>query len=374
MKEATKFSLENLLHRPSIEFDSVRSETEITDKVIMVTGVGGSIGSALSRRIINLTPAHLILLEKSENDLYHLGIELQSKETAVRTTFVLGDVCDASLLAEVFERHRPRIVFHAAALKHVPLLEQHPLTAVRNNVLGTHTLVRQAIQFRVDEMVMLSTDKAVNPVSIMGASKRIAELVLRAQSGGATRLKSVRFGNVLGSRGSVVPRFAELIEKRSPLTVTHPEATRYFMTEYEAVELILCALWHGISGDVLVPDLGSPVRILELAEKMIRLAGLMPDKDIPITFTGLRPGEKLIEELLSSTETILPSGNPSIRRVRSSAPMAIEVESWIDELMEALEWRDAMALIEKVCEILPEYSPSAELLDYARVRTGMLSP
>lgn len=372
MKEAIAISPEALLHRPLIKFDSVRTQAEMTGKVILVTGAGGSIGSALAQRLSESASVHLVLLEKSENDLYELGNQLS--KAVCRTTFAIGDVSDASLLAEIFEMHRPQIVFHAAALKHVPLMERHPLAAVHNNVLGTYTLVKQAIEFRVDNLVMLSTDKAVNPASIMGASKRIAELVLCALAESATRLTSVRFGNVFGSRGSVVPRFAELIEKRLPLTVTHTEATRYFMTGHEAVELILSAVWLGTGGDVLVPKLGNPKRILDLAEELIRLAGLVPETDVPIIFTGLRPGEKLFEELLASDDTVSDTENPGIRSVKSLTHTALRIEGWIAELTDITKRRDAAALIAKVCEILPEYRPSAELLEYVRVRTGDVEP
>ena len=362
MKKVEDELFVSLLNRSSIRFDRERLLNEIAGKRVLVTGAGGSIGSALSRRLMSLAPAQLILLEHSENELYQLGIEWEATETHSNLTFVLGDVCDKSLLDEVFIRHRPQVVFHAAAFKHVPLSEQHPLAVIHNNVIGTFVLMDAAVRHGVESLVLLSTDKAVAPVNIMGASKRFAELVLLGMCDERTRSIVARFGNVLGSRGSVVPRFSELIARRSPLMVSHPEASRFFMSAHEATEMITGSLWLGSCGNLFVPDLQEPVRILSLAERMIEAAGCSPGKDIPIVFSGLRPGEKLSEELISQHESAHPTAHPQVRRVESPVPSAAVIQGLIIELQEALTRRDRVRVLEIVCEAVPEYQPSPELL------------
>lgn len=352
----------SLLNRSPIQFDEERLLGEIEGKRVLVTGAGGSIGSALSQRLKSLSPAQLILLDHSENELYHLGVELEANCKSSHVMFVLGDVCDKPLLDEVFIRHRPQVVFHAAAFKHVPLSEQHPLAVIHNNVIGTYLLADGGIRHGVERLVLLSTDKAVNSVSIMGASKRFAELILLGTCDGSTRSIVVRFGNVLGSRGSVVPRFSEQLAQRLPLTVSHPEASRFFMSAREATELIIGSLWLSSCGNLFVPDLQEPVRILLLAERMIEAAGCSPGKDIPITFSGLRSGEKLSEELISAHETAHSTAHPRVRSVESPVPSAAVVRVLIAELQEALARRDRVRVLEIVREAVPEYQPGDELL------------
>ena len=362
MKNVEDRLFSSLLNRASIQFDEGQLLSEIEGKRVLVTGAGGSIGSVLSRRLMSLAPAQLILLDHSENELYQLGVELEADEIGTPLTFVLGNVCDKPLLDEVFIRHRPQIVFHAAAFKHVPLSEHQPLAVIHNNVIGSYLLADCGIRHGVEKLVLLSTDKAVSSTSIMGASKRFAELIWLGLCGARTRSVVVRFVNVFGSRGSVVPRFAEQIVRRSPLTVSHPEASRFFMTAHEATGLIIGVLWLSASGTLFVPDLQESVRILTLAERMIEDAGYAPDKDIPITFCDLRPGEKLSEDLISAHEVSYPTAHPQVRRVESPVPSARVIRNLIAELQKASACRDVVRLLEIVCEAVPEYQPSAVLL------------
>ncbi|HKV38557.1 MAG TPA: polysaccharide biosynthesis protein, partial [Blastocatellia bacterium] len=280
------FQLQKLLTNPPIPLDHNRAEATIRRKSVLVTGAGGSIASSLCRRIKQFGPKTLILLEQSENNLYQIDLDLSADQSGVRLVPVLGDAGDLGLLDNVFDAYQPDLIFHTAAYKHVPLLERQPLAAIMNNVLGTYNLVNSAIQRRIPRLIMLSTDKAVNPASIMGASKRVAELMMLGLNSRQCLLTSVRLGNVLGSQGSVVPRFEEQIRRREPVTVTHPDAARFFMTADDAVELVLAA-WLGTGGDILVPDLGEPVRIIDLANTMIDAAAVDPGSQPPITFTGL---------------------------------------------------------------------------------------
>ncbi len=357
--------LERLLDRPPISIDAVSIGSEISGRVVLVTGAGGSLGSALSRRVVSFAPKRLLLLEGAENNLFELELELTEKGADLPITPILGDVCDELLLDEIFAAYRPQIVFHAAAFKHVPLLERHPLAAVRNNVLGAYKLAKRALRYGARSLVMISTDKAVNPASVAGVSKRLSELILLAMNSGWARLTSVRLCNVIGSRGSVIPRFIAQISRGGPITVTHPNASRYFLRLSEAVDLILAAAPLGVGGDILVPDPGRPIRIIELVEKLIRLAGLMPGKEVAIVFTGLRSGEKLCDELLSKDEAALPTEIEGLRRVVGVASAA-EVEEWVGELEALIEQRNSAALVEKLCRIVPEYRPSNELLARAR--------
>ncbi|MDQ3687828.1 MAG: polysaccharide biosynthesis protein [Acidobacteriota bacterium] len=354
--------------RALIQFEGAGAASAVVGKKIMITGAGGSVGSALAREILSFEPSSLLLLEHSENNLFQIEKALFENPAGSRVVSFLGDVNDELLLDEIFERHGPQLVFHAAAFKHVPLLENHPLSAIQNNVVGTHSLAKKSVQHHALRVVMLSTDKAVNPSSIMGASKRIAELILRAMSTPETTMLSVRFGNVIGSRGSVFPLFAEQIKLRRPLTVTHPEATRYFLNLSEAVNLVLQAVWLGSGGDILVPELGRPVKILHVAEQLIHQSGLLPDVDLPIVFTGLRPGEKMHEELISDNEVAGQTEIKGIRKIAQPAVSLIEVERWLTGLQESLKRRNVSALVEEVCRIVPEYRPSPAVLESGRAK------
>ena len=312
-----RVELEDLLGRESVSLDDAGLHQLITGRVVMVSGAGGSIGSELCRQIAKFSPSRLVLLESSEFSLYRMDEELAQLHPALERGCWAGDVRDAERVAEVLAVERPAVIFHAAAYKHVPLMEQvNAWQAVRTNALGTLTLARAAQQAGVDKFVLISTDKAVNPTNVMGASKRLAERLCRAQqAAGGTRFVTVRFGNVLGSNGSVIPKFREQIARGGPVTVTHPDIVRYFMTIPEAAQLVLQAGCMGQGGEIFVLDMGEPVKIVDLARDMIRLSGFSDD-DIRLEFTGLRPGEKLYEELLADDEATLPTPHPKLRIAR----------------------------------------------------------
>jgi FlaA1/EpsC-like NDP-sugar epimerase len=292
----------------------------LKEKRILVTGAGGSIGAELCRQIAAHGAEMLILLERYESSVYVLDLDLRRRFPSVNVMPVVGDITQAERVSAVFRAYRPDIVFHAAAHKHVPLMEQFPGEAVRNNVFGTRIVAEAALMSGSTQFVLLSTDKAVHPSSVMGATKRIAELLIQSMNGlGTTRFSAVRFGNVLGSNGSVVPLFADQIRTGGPVTVTHPDIRRYFMTIPDAVQLVLQAGMMGTGGEVFVLDMGEQVLIVELARRMIELAGLVPDKDIKIEFIGLRPGEKLSEALFEETELVEPTAHFKVKRAVSTS-------------------------------------------------------
>ena len=295
--------IEDLLHREEIKVDLPLIGSYLYEQVVLVTGAGGSIGSELCRQVMEYKPKLLILLGHGENSIYNIHRELTSRGSDVPIVPVIADVKDEERMEQVFAKYLPQVVFHAAAHKHVPLMESNPAEAVKNNVQGTYTVAKLSSEFAVGRFVLISTDKAVNPTSVMGATKRVAELVLQLfVNTGSTKYMAVRFGNVLGSRGSVIPLFKEQIAKGGPVTVTHPDMVRYFMTIPEAVSLVLQTGALGQGGEVFVLDMGEPVKILDMAKDLITLSGMRPDFDIKIEFTGLRPGEKLFEELLTHSE------------------------------------------------------------------------
>jgi FlaA1/EpsC-like NDP-sugar epimerase len=323
-----------LSRKPVAKGDEAGLASSYRDRIVLITGAAGSIGSELARQLCRFKPAKLFLLDRDENGLFEAGLELR-EHCCSEIHEVLADVRQASRVSNVLKACKADIVFHAAAYKHVPLAEQHPSEAILNNVIGSRNLIRLSAELGVETFVQISTDKAVNPSSVMGASKRLAELILRKQALSA-RLKRyccVRFGNVLGSRASVVPLFERQIERRKPITVTHPEMQRYFMTIPEAVALVIQAARMDAVGDVFVLDMGDPVKIADLARRMIEQAGLRPEIDIPIQFSAPRPGEKLVEKLFSEEETSLSTGHPMVFRA-TSAP-----RNWdgFDELISELE-------------------------------------
>jgi FlaA1/EpsC-like NDP-sugar epimerase len=298
----------------------------------MVTGAGGSIGAELCRQIARFRPARLVLLDLSEYALYQIQQTLQDEFPGLPLATLVGDVKHRSLVEQVLARERPSVIFHAAAYKHVPLMEEtNAWQAVRNNAYGTWTLARAAAAARVEKFVLVSTDKAVNPTNVMGASKRLAEMVCQSLQNGSTQFVIVRFGNVFGSAGSVIPRFREQIARGGPVTVTHPEITRYFMSLSEATQILLQAGLMGRGGEVLVLDMGEPVRIVDLARDMIRLSGADPD-NIRVVFTGLRPGEKLFEEPLASGEATLPTPHPKLRIAQALPGNRDDVGQMVDWL------------------------------------------
>jgi len=350
--------IEDLLGRPAVQFDTAPFESSLRGQTVLVTGAGGSIGSELCRQVATCKPARLVLLDRYENTLYYLEHELRERCPDVPTTSVIADVSDSTRIAAVFAEHRPQVVFHAAALKHVPLMESNPGEAVRNNIIGTATVAEFAQRHGVARFVFISTDKAIRPTSVMGCTKRVAELLLQALQGrGGTRFVIVRFGNVLGSEGSVVPVFARQIARGGPVTVTHPDAVRYFMLIPEAVHLVLHAGVRGKGGEIFYLDMGEPVRVLDLAIDMIRLSGYRPYEDIDIQFTGLRPGEKLAEELRADGERLGETGHAGLRvLLNGRPPMWEELEPHMREVARAAGRNDPSAVRALLRRIVPEYT------------------
>jgi FlaA1/EpsC-like NDP-sugar epimerase len=331
----------------------------MTGRRILITGAGGSIGSALSHAAAASSPASLILLDSSENGLYQVDRSLHEAGSREHVP-LLGDVCNSDTLDRALTEHRPEIIFHAAALKHVPLMEQNPFAAIENNVFGTYALTHSAIAHQVEQIVLVSTDKAVEPRSIMGASKRIAELILLSM-GGAARMTVARLCNVMGSQGSVLPLFLEQIALGGPVTVTHPDAERYFITMDEAVRALFGALDVGSSKALLLPGVGSAVRILDLARYLIGVN----QSPATIEFTGLRPGDKLSEQLVSSRESLSAEGElggSGLRAIDTPIPAAAELCGGLDMLREAVRGRDLQELLRGIKALVPQYQPSSVIL------------
>lgn len=351
-----KVKIEDLLRRESITTDLEQVASLVTGRTVLVTGAGGSIGSELVRQVSTLCPERVVVLGRGENSVFELMQEVGKVFPGVDYTPVIADVRDRSRMHRIMHAHRPFSVFHAAAHKHVPLMEQNVSEAVLNNVLGTRNVVNLAAEVDAEHFVLVSTDKAVRPTSVMGATKRIAELVVHAAaSHQLSGYVSVRFGNVLGSRGSVVPTFIKQISTGGPVTITHPEMTRYFMTIPEAVQLVLQAAAMGEHGEVFVLDMGEPVRVVDLAADLIRLSGLEVNRDIEIRYTGLRPGEKLYEELFFSSDTAVATSHPKILRAREveTTPKAGAIDALIEAAAANLAPREIRRLIRA---IVPEYS------------------
>ena len=312
---------EDLLGREAVALDQAGIAALLKDRTVMVTGAGGSIGSELCRQIAGQTPRRLVMVERAEPALFAIEQELAKSHPYVELVSSAVSVCDEAGMEELFARHRPAIVFHAAAHKHVPLMEHQPAEALRNNAAGTEITARLAARHGTEKFVLISTDKAVNPTNVMGATKRLAEMIVeeyQSKEGARCAFAAVRFGNVLGSSGSVVPTFRRQIAEGGPVTVTHPEVTRFFMSIPEAVGLILQCAWQARGGEIFVLDMGEPVKIVDLARQMIELSGFKPDEDIAIIYIGLRPGEKLYEEPIHETENIEPTNHPKVRRLANS--------------------------------------------------------
>ncbi|MGE5572164.1 MAG: polysaccharide biosynthesis protein [Bacteroidota bacterium] len=323
--------IEDLLRREEIKVDLEKIGGYLSGRKVLVTGAGGSIGQELCRQVARFRPESLVLLGHAENDIYDIDLELRETHPDLHVVPVIGDIRDAARMEAVFDLHRPDVVFHAAAHKHVPLMEMHPEEAINNNVFGTWNVAMAADRHGASRFVLISTDKAVNPVSIMGSTKRAAELLIQAlDRHSKTRFMAVRFGNVLGSRGSVIPLFKRQIAAGGPITVTHPDMVRYFMTIPEAVQLVIQAAAMGEGGEVFVLDMGDPVRIADLARDLVRLSGLDPDRDIEIRFTGVRPGEKLFEELLTAEEGTVATCHERIFIARSKAALDGSVEGFLE--------------------------------------------
>ena len=352
-------TIEDLLPRAAIDLSVEPVRQLITGSRVLVTGAGGSIGSELCRQIAALEPASLVLFERYENSLYTITNDLLDRFGPVAIRSVIGDVTDAKRVNQVLEEYRPQVIFHAAAHKHVPLMEHNPCEAVKNNIVGTATIARAAARWGVERFIMISTDKAVNPTSIMGATKRVGELILQVMSTrSATRFATVRFGNVLGSNGSVIPRFLEQIRAGGPVTVTHPEIRRYFMLIPEAVQLVLHAAALGEPGTVYVLEMGDQIKLVDMARNVIRLAGFVPDEEIPMTFVGLRPGEKLFEELVGAGETAEPSPVQKIMRIRDASRCDPQtLESQINRLVGAAIHGDRTGVVQQLRVMIPSFEP-----------------
>ncbi len=364
--ELQPVQVEDLLGRPQQVLDRDAMRALISGRRVLITGAGGTIGSELARQVAAHAPAHISLLDNGEHALYRIDLEFGESWPELSRRAILGDVRDGGRLGVVFAREKPDLVFHAAAFKHVPMVEENPNEGVLTNVMGTANVARACLAAEVKVMVQISTDKAVNPTSVMGASKRIAEMICQglSLSSSACRFVTVRFGNVLGSTGSVVPLFQRQLARGGPLTVTDPEVTRYFMTTREAVELVLQATAAAPTGDeggkIFVLDMGKPVRILDLARQMIRLAGLTPEVDVPIAFTGLRPGEKLYEELLHDGEAPQPT---HLAGVNLAAPRVIDHEllsAQVEKLANAATARDTEQTLALIRHLVPEMQASPD--------------
>ena len=369
-----KIQIEDLLERLPIVLDSMSISKQLEDKTILITGAAGSIGSEIVRQVLRFKPKKIIVLDQAETPLHHLSLEIQDINPELKVSNIIGDIRNKEAMNRVFKIFQPNVVFHAAAYKHVPLMEENPSQAILTNVEGTKNLADLSCDYKVEKFVMISTDKAVNPSSIMGASKRIAEKYVQSlqfkhlsdNRKFHTKFITTRFGNVLGSNGSVVPLFAKQIAEGGPITVTHPDIIRYFMTIPEACHLVLEAAAMGNGGEIYIFDMGNPIKIIDLANKMIKLAGFIPEKDIKIRFTGLRPGEKLYEELLNHTSRTLNTHHPKImiEQVVEEEYELMHVE--IEELIGMSHFFDNDDIVTKMKKIIPEFksmNSSFEALD-----------
>ncbi len=360
IRDVRPVRVEDLLGRTPVRLDVARIREKIDGNTILITGAAGSIGSELARQAMRFSPRKLVLFDRSENDLFHLHNELLAQKSPVECVAMIGDILDVAILRECFALHHPDSVFHAAAYKHVPLMELNSFQAVNNNVFGTYNVALVARQCRAKDFVMISSDKAVKPTNIMGVTKRIAELIVLSLQAGETRFSAVRFGNVLGSNGSVIPIFEDQLRRGGPLTVTHPDMKRFFMTIPEAVQLVLQASTLGTGGEIFVLDMGEPIKIVDLAKNLVRIAG--GDQEIEIVFTGMRPGEKLSEELQFEFEGLKPTAHEKIRILDGGSIDFATLQHWLHELSMTIESRNVNRLVEQLRAVVPEYVPSPEIL------------
>lgn len=377
LKQIQELRIEDLLQREPIIINNEKISSELTGKRILITGAAGSIGSEIVRQVLSFEPEMVVLCDQAESPLHEIQLEMEEKFPESNIKIFIGNIRDRNRLQIPFREYRPHFVFHAAAYKHVPMMERHPNEAILTNVMGTKIIADLSVLYNVHKFVMISTDKAVNPTNVMGTSKRIAEMYVQSLSSvadnlvdqtimglingdgknatvGKTKFITTRFGNVLGSNGSVIPRFRQQIQQGGPVTVTHPEITRYFMTIPEAVQLVLEAAIMGKGAEIFVFDMGKPVKIVDLALKMIRLAGLTPDEDIKIVYSGLRPGEKLYEELLNEAEKTLPTHHEKIK-IAKIIPCSHKVIRDIEELINMSRLEDNYGIVRKMKELVPEF-------------------
>ncbi|MCX5890433.1 MAG: nucleoside-diphosphate sugar epimerase/dehydratase [Deltaproteobacteria bacterium] len=371
IKSLRDVKYEDLLRRPPVRLDIAEISCYLQEKRVLVTGAGGSIGSELCRQIIRFDPKELILVDASEVNLFNLQMELKHELNFHQYQCILSRVQDQPLMNDVFSKYRPHLIFHAAAYKHVPLLEINPWEAISNNVLGSQVVMDLSLQYGVERFVLVSTDKAVRPTNVMGASKRLAELILQSRQGNGVRFMAVRFGNVIGSSGSVLPLFRRQLEQGGPITVTHPEVTRYFMTITEAAQLILQAAGLGEGGEIFILEMGTPVNIAKMAEELVRLSGKKPGKDVEIIFTGLREGEKLYEELITQGEGVVNTKHEKIMVLRpngwngknSQGEFTQCLDAALEDLYRIVNSHDAQAIRSKLGEILHEYVAQCNIQD-----------
>jgi FlaA1/EpsC-like NDP-sugar epimerase len=355
-KQIKSVKIEDLLEREVIKLSEEHVKKDLRNKVVLISGAAGSIGSEIVRQVIRFQPKAILMVDQAESPLFHLELNTQAKAGNIQMHYILADVTNRERMQAIFHKFQPDYVFHAAAYKHVPMMEKNPMEAVRVNVLGTKNLADLAMDYTCSKFVMISTDKAVNPTNVMGASKRLAEIYVQSVSSlSKTQFITTRFGNVLGSNGSVIPLFEKQIAGGGPITVTHPDITRYFMTIPEACQLVLEAGSMGEGGEIFVFDMGASVKIVDLAKKMIRLSGLQLGKDIQIVFTGLRPGEKLYEELLTSGENIKSTHHHKILKADIENMPLDKVQKTIHLLKEAQEKQDAYRLVSLLKDMIPEY-------------------
>lgn len=355
-KQIRKININSLLERDPIVLDLALIGSQMQGKRILVSGAAGSIGSEIVRQLTQFKPVQLILLDQAESALYELERELETEAEHIKCVFVVGDITNQLRLEAVFEQYKPELVFHAAAYKHVPLMESNVYEACRTNIMGTRIMADLSHRFKVEKFVMVSTDKAVRPSNVMGASKRIAEMYVQALGvTSTTRFVTTRFGNVLGSNGSVIPLLTRQIERGGPVTVTHPEITRYFMTISEACQLVLEASAMGKGGEIFIFDMGKSVKIIDLVHKMIQLSGLVPGKDIEIVYTGLRPGEKLYEELLNDQENTLPTHHHQIMRARIAPVHFEDISNKVGELLQMCEHLNEKEMVRLMKALVPDY-------------------
>ena len=366
IKNLKKVKFEDLLGREPISLDLEKIQKGLCGKTILVTGAAGSIGSEIARQLMRFDTKQLILFDQAETPAFYLNEELKRSRTGSNYRIIIGDVTNPEILEKVFIRYKPEIVFHAAAYKHVPMMEVQPHEAFRVNVGGTKNVAELAIKYQAEKFVMISTDKAVNPTNVMGATKKICELLVHTLSKRkdiGTQFITTRFGNVLGSNGSVIPLFKKQIDDGGPITLTHPDITRFFMTIPEACQLVLEAGFMGNGGQIYVFDMGEPVKVLDVATNLIRLSGLEPDKDIKIKFIGLRPGEKLYEELFSMDEPLVPTHHPKISIANISENNLENTYTRIEFILTALQTLSPKKVIEEMKEIVPGYKSKFELID-----------
>ncbi|MBT8338856.1 MAG: polysaccharide biosynthesis protein [Desulfatitalea sp.] len=370
INDVREVEIEDLLERPPVQIEMNKISAYLKGKTVLVTGGGGSIGSEICRQVAGFEPRKLVVVERSENSLYDLLLEFRRDFPKTDLSASISSVNDAQGLKALMSEHRVDVVFHAAAYKHVPLMEPAPVESAYNNIEGTFNVAGAAVAAGVKRFVMISTDKAVNPANVMGVTKRIAEMVVQSSNGGATRFMTVRFGNVLGSAGSVIPIFKRQIQDGDAVTVTHPDIERFFMTIPEAVQLVLQAGCMGSGGEIYVLDMGRPVRILHLAERLITLSGKRPYEDVDIVFTGLRPGEKMFEELFNDAEQLQPTSHPRIRTAVSMPVDKARLESQLAQIKQLIRGKQGKALLARFHELVPGYHCPADQAETTLVACG----